>query len=373
MRRKLTLSYVFNMSLGFTPAIIAILLCGVLPNHIAIYIGTGFGIVYTFLTMLQRANRAPNLILFISTAILGVLSIITLIPSHLIPDVPVHALPIVIESSILILMLIIYLQRNKLSEYFRNKKERLLCQSVESTIVSARVALALGTIHLVVILLALLFGKHPMKENTFQAIFLIMPWVIFIACIVFNQIGIAYFNNAVRRTVILPVVNKRGDVIGRSVAAEALKNKNKHINPVVRVAIVTNGMLFLCKRAQTRILDKGKMDVPLERYLRFGETLEECANDLVHSTFPDAKEVLKPVFSVSYHFENEITNRLTYLFILDVKDDIILCDPRFDGGKLWTLNQIDQNLGREYFGSCLEEEFEHLKVIIDIRERYKVS
>ncbi len=373
MRRKLTLSYAFNMSLGFTPAIIAILLCSFLSYKTAIYIGAGFGIIYSLYILSQRTNRAPNPVLYISTAILAAFSLITFIPDSFIPDIPANILPITIEVSILALLLILFLQRNKLSEYFRKRKERLLCQSMESTIVSVRVALVLGTVHLAVIILALLFGKHPMQEHTYQIIFYIMPWTTFLACIIFNQIGISYFNNTVRKTIILPIVNKRGDVIGRSLAAEALKNKNKHINPVVRVAIVTNGMLFLCKRAQTRILDRGRIDVPLERYLRFGETLEECANDLVQSTFPKAKEVLKPIFSVSYHFENAITNRLTYLFILDVKDDIILCDYRFEDSKLWTLNQIEHNLGKEFFGSCLEEEFEHLKVVIDTREKYKES
>ena len=82
---------------------------------------------------------------------------------------------------------------------------------------------------------------------------------------------------------------------------------------------------------------------------------------------------LKPTFTISYHFENEQTNRLVYLFIVDMEDDSILCDPRFKGGKLWTFQQIEHNLGTHFFSECFELEYEHLKQVIGIREKYKVS
>ena len=41
------------------------------------------------------------------------------------------------------------------------------------------------------------------------------------------------------------------------------------------------------------------------------------------------KKVSNPEFNIVYHFENEVTNRLIYLFIVDIKDDSILCTPRF--------------------------------------------
>ncbi len=370
MRHKLTLSYAFNMSLGFIPAIIAIVLCGILPYSTAVYIGTGFGILYSIYIAHAQVKRAPNLLLYISTGTLAVFALLSLIPGNKLTN---ESFPITLETSMIIIFALLYLQRKKIADHFRNRQERLLCQSVESCVVAMQVIMALGVIHLFVIVMGLLFGRNPMRPHAFYAIYHVMPWAVFAVGIVFNQMGIHYFNRVARKAIILPVVNKRGDVIGRSLASETLTHKNKHINPVVRVAIMTNGMLFLCRRAQTRILDRGKIDVPMERYLRFGETLEECAVDLVQSTFPNAKEHLKPTFSVVYHFENDITNRLTYLFILDVKDDVILCDPRFEGGKLWTVGQVDTNLGKDFFGSCLEEEFEHLKVVIDTKEKYKVS
>ena len=46
MDHKGTLSSAFNMSLGFIPVIISILLCEFITQDTAIYIGTGIGIVH---------------------------------------------------------------------------------------------------------------------------------------------------------------------------------------------------------------------------------------------------------------------------------------------------------------------------------------
>ena len=44
MAHKGTLSSAFNMSLGFIPVIISILLCELITQDTAIYIGTGIGL-----------------------------------------------------------------------------------------------------------------------------------------------------------------------------------------------------------------------------------------------------------------------------------------------------------------------------------------
>ena len=68
----------------------------------------------------------------------------------------------------------------------------------------------------------------------------------------------------------VPIVNTQGDVIGKTMAMEALNYKNTYINPVIRIAVASHGMLFLCNRPQTAILDKGKTDIPMECYLSHG-------------------------------------------------------------------------------------------------------
>ena len=117
---------------------------------------------------------------------------------------------------------------------------------------------------------------------------------------------------------------------------------------------------------------EGKVDIPMECYLRYGESLEAGATRLINNAFPHEKGI-KPEFNIVYHFENEVTNRLIYLFIVDIKDDSILCTPRFKNSKLWNFKQIEENLGKGFFSSCFEDEYEHLKGVIYIREKYRES
>jgi len=110
----------------------------------------------------------------------------------------------------------------------------------------------------------------------------------------------------------------------------------------------------------------------MESYLLYGETLEQGIKRVLLNTLPTAS--LQDLhFNFMYHFENEATNRLIYLFTLDLDDDSILCNKKFKGGKLWTFQQIEHNLHRNFFSSCFEHEYEQIKEIIYTREKYKES
>ena len=74
-----------------------------------------------------------------------------------------------------------------------------------------------------------------------------------------------------------------------------------------------------------------------------------------------------------YLFQNAVTNLLIYLYLLDINDEALLNNQRFVGGKLWQLQQIEQNIGQNFFSECFENEFDYLRDIIDIREIYKES
>lgn len=373
MGHKGILSSAFNMSLGFIPVIITIILCEIITQDIAIYIGTGIGVGYSFYVIKRSASQAPNFILYISTGILVLLSIVTLVPGDFVPP---GSLPLTLEVSILIPMLSLYLHKRRFINYFLVQKEscdrRLFAQGAESAVVSARLVLILGVIHFIIISLAILFIQPEVGTPISRTLYRYLPPAVFIISIILNQMGLRYFNKLMSHTEYVPIVNKRGDVIGKSLTVEAINYKNAYINPVIRIAVSANGMLFLCHRPQNCILDKGKTDHPMECYLRYGETLTQGAERMIKNVFPQA-EGLKPSFNIMYHFENKQTNRLIYLFILDVEDDSILCDPRFKGGKLWRFQQIEQNLDKNYFSECFEQEYEHLKAVIGIREKYKES
>ena len=373
MRRKGLLSWEFNMSLGFVPVLISILLCEWVGRAIAIAVGIALGLLLSYYYLRHSKRSLPNIILYLSTAILMLIGVADLIFSEGIPSV---AYPMTVELSILIPILVLFLHKRRFINAYLNRSKGVdktrLTQGIESSFVAVNILLLFGLFHFVVIGLALLFFS-PLGTNWHLVLYQVFPPVIFVLTIIVNQFSLQYFNKIAKQTEYFPIVNSKGGVIGKTLASEVLEGMHKEdLYPVIRIAVLHEGMLFLCERSQNFLLDKGKMDIPCESYLKFGETLEEGCKRLLEKYFPDATG-LTPTFSITYRFQNEITSRLIYLFLLDVEDDSLLTNQRFVGGKLWQLQQIEQNIGQDFFSECFENEFDYLKDIIDIREIYKES
>ena len=132
MNHKGILSSAFNMSLGYLPVIISIILCEFITQDTAIYIGTGIGMLYSYYSMHRKGVRIPNFILYISTFMLMLLTLAALIPGDYVPP---GALPLTLEVSILIPMLSLYLHKKRFINYFLKKKDicskRMFAQGAE--------------------------------------------------------------------------------------------------------------------------------------------------------------------------------------------------------------------------------------------------
>lgn len=372
MSHQRILSSRFNTSLGFIPVIVSILLCEFITQDMSICIGAGTGLLFSIHSMRHRETHIPQIILYCTTGMLMLMSAMTLfVPSNS----PRFMFPFTLEVSAVIPPLILYLNRKRLLDCRipMNQKcsRKLFVQGAEAAIVSARVILILSLLHFLTIFFAILFSS-PLGSTARYLLFYIAPPLVFLSAILFNQFGIFYFNSVMEHTVFVPIVNTKGDVTGKAIASEALKQKSDHIHPVVRIAVASHGMLFLLPRRRNSVFEKGKVDLLMEDYLIYGESLEQGVHRILHQTLPAARPK-RLHFNFMYHFENEETNRLVYLFTLYLDDDSLLRNPAFEGGKLWTFRQIEHNLGQEFFGSCLEHEFEQLESIIYTREKYKES
>ena len=372
MGKQKVLSSKFNMSLGYIPVIISIILCEFIIQDIAIYIGTGVGLLFSIYMLQRKGSHVPPIILYCTTGMLLLLTITSFFSTDYCSEA---MFPLTLEISAIIPPFVIFLNRKRFLNYHAAQTHKcckqFFAQGAEAAIVSARVLLLFGFLHFLIISLTIFFG-HPLSNTTRYVLFRIVPPSVFILSILFNQFGIYYFNKVMKHTVFIPIVTTKGDVIGKAIASEAINRKNEYINPVIRITVAAHGMLLLLPRPQCCMFEKGKTDLLMESYLLYGETLEQGIKRVLLNTLPTAS--LQDLhFNFMYHFENEATNRLIYLFTLDLDDDSILCNKKFKGGKLWTFQQIEHNLHRNFFSSCFEHEYEQIKEIIYTREKYKES
>lgn len=372
MSKNEFLSSRFNMSLGFIPVIASIIVWEFTAQNYSIYMGAGLGILYSVYILGIRRDYVPNFILYCTTGVLLLFALAALSGGDLSMD---GMLPLALETGTLIPVVVIFLNRKRLSarqdtrsdEYSRHLYEK----GAESTIVSTKVTVIIASVHYLAILIATLVSG-PLSGTARDVLLHYGPPAVFLLSILHNQLGILYFNYLMNHATYVPVVNTQGGVIGKSLVVDAITRKNAYINPVIRIAVFHNGMLYLSPRPQWSTLDAEKIDLPLECYLIYGENLEQAIRRLLGKSFPQAPvEDLR--FNVMYHFENEVTNRLIYLFLIDIEDERLLHDEHLRNGKLWTLQLIECNLGKGFFSSCFENEYEHLKEAICIREKYKES
>lgn len=366
------LSPAFNTSMGFIPILVSIALGELISQDIAIYIGAAIGIIELLRHTILKRRRMPNFILYASTGVLILFSLGTLLPADIIPE---GQFPITIEIALMIVLAILYGMRRTILLHFSEEKTtcpRFMSQGAEASIVSMRMALLLGILHLIIIGIVVLFSAPDINPGVGFIVLHLFPFLIFLTCIILNYYAIKYFNHLMQHVEYLPIVNNKGDVIGKTISTEVIKGRKDILYPVIRVAVVTHGMLFLCQRPEKCLVDGGKVDLPAETILHYGETLPEALERVLPTTLSNA-EPAEAHFSLMHEFENDVTRQLIYLYIYEVEDDSVLCSSRYPGSKLWTFEQIKDNLGKNYFADCFEEEFEHLKEVIYIREKYKES
>lgn len=354
MKQKGVLPTRVNMSLGFVPAILSMLTYGITTQRIALCIGAAAGILFSVFAAGKKGRRMPQIILYSTTGVLLLLAAINLATGY---EFPHRTFPFALETGILLPALFILLIRKHIS--------------ADAAIVSSRVTLLISLPHFLAILCAL-FIQYPPDHTVRLWLFCIVPPLIFLASILFNQYGIYYFNRLMRHTLFVPIVNAQGDIIGRVPATEIFNRNNRHLHPVIRIAVVSHGMLFLAPRSPQSLFEKGKTDLLMETYLTCGETLEQAVQKLLKQTFP-----ILPLstlhFSYMYPFQGEEDNRLVYLFTLDLDDDSILSSKAFRIGKLWTLRQMKHNLGQGFFSSYLEHELGQLPSAIYTKGKYRES
>lgn len=148
MGHQKVLSSKFNMSLGFIPVIISILLCEVITQDISIYIGAGVGVLLYLYSWRRRGARIPQIILCCTTGMLLLLSITTLFTTSYCPR---FMFPFTLEISAVIPPLIIFLNRKRFLNYHAAQAgqccKQLFAQSAEAAIVSARVVLIISFLH----------------------------------------------------------------------------------------------------------------------------------------------------------------------------------------------------------------------------------
>ena len=152
----------------------------------------------------------------------------------------------------------------------------------------------------------------------------------------------------------LPLVDECGTVIGSATRGECHDGK-KLLHPVVHLHLFDSaGRLYLQQRPLWKDIQQGKWDTAVGGHVDFGEDVE-CALSR------EVREELgitdyEPRFLNSYLFESEREKELVYVYSA-VYDGTVSPSDELDGGRFWTIDEINDAMGKEVLTPNFEMEF----------------
>jgi len=161
----------------------------------------------------------------------------------------------------------------------------------------------------------------------------------------------------------LPIVEDGGYVIGRVARSVSMENPGVYQHPVIRILVYKSGAICLMPRTYELCPDVGKFDHPYECMMEYGVSIEAALHEMQKKYFPKSAP---PQFLLKYKHENAIGKWQVLLYILRIKDESELIGLDKSKSKFWSIQQIQENLGKSYFSAFLEGEVSFLKTISEL-------
>ncbi|MDR2692417.1 MAG: hypothetical protein LBB73_09075, partial [Dysgonamonadaceae bacterium] len=69
----------------------------------------------------------------------------------------------------------------------------------------------------------------------------------------------------------LPIINKSGIVYGKIAYSQSIQMKSQYLHPIVRIALIHNGKIFLREKESLEANNKSYLDYPFERHVLYKE------------------------------------------------------------------------------------------------------
>lgn len=372
MKDDQKLSLLSNTSLGYLPVLISTVLSLIIMQQYALLTGAIVGIMLSSAHYLLNRHQGKHTILYTSTIVVSTCTILCF-TGYSGFQILTDNTPLSLEIALFFPLFILYFRRKKIFTLPSSGKPDALneriCMKV-LTISSIHNYLWLTAIHCGLIAVFMLL--QSLYNTPIWFIIQIVPMVVFVLCMLIAQFNQRLISRE-KAPEIIPIVTPQGEVVGRiDKHTTNEESVEKHTHPVIRIAIVSHGMLYLNKRPSDSLVEKDKTDLPLESYLLYNEGVKSGVDRLMKEIFGAKSNELLPTFSIKYRFSKGSNSRLVYLFILDLDESDSFCNASyFNNGKLWTFQQIDDNLGKGYFSDTFENEYDHLRLVIETREIYK--
>jgi hypothetical protein len=278
-----------------------------------------------------------------------------------------------VEMLFVIVLAFTYLQKQKAKRKIRNvemssDKQSYLNASLNEFFFTIQIMQGTFTLHLFVVLFYLLLPEADRNVAYERLLFNYMPLIAGLGIMFYEQVRLFMLRGYLKNEVWLPVLNENGSVIGRIAHSVSLAATRKFYHPVVRVAVVHKGMLYLTKRDPGSLISPNALDYPFKYYVRYKQKIEDAAYEALSCCYP--REAVSPRFLIRYKFENELVKHQVSVYVVYLNSEEQFARCKDASGKLWTSKQIEENMGTGLFSEYFEKEFAYLQNTVLMVENY---
>lgn len=151
-----------------------------------------------------------------------------------------------------------------------------------------------------------------------------------------------------------PLVDEQGNITGAATRGKC-HSGSKLLHPVVHLHVFnTEGELYLQKRPEWKDIQPGKWDTAVGGHIDLGESVEIALKREVREELGITDFTFELL--TSYVFESEREKELVFVH-KTVYEGVICPSDELAGGRFWTIEEIEANLGKDVFTPNFEGEW----------------
>ncbi len=359
-----------NHAIGLIPLLVFMFLDNFLPYFPSFLIGIGACFVLAGVFILWTRDKIQLLMLAPTAVTLVLYSFFLFFGME---PVLFDYTPLIVEVILVVVLALIGFTRRPLLRRLRNSHHPLYRRTYIRTTLNefyflTQLVQGLYTLHLFIVLIYTTLPDSMRNEHFAQFLYRELEVVIGVLIILYEQIRLSMMRGSLKKEMWLPVLDDANKVVGCIARSVARTLPKKFYHPIVRIALVYDGMLYLIKRNKGEYVSPDTFDIPFNQYVLYrhtiDQTVKEALGDLQHE-----KEVC-PRFLIRYTYEDEKVKHLVYLYAICLHSNDRYKKYKRRAGKLWTTRQIQENLNTGIFSSYFVKEFPYLQQTILYAENF---
>lgn len=359
-----------NQAIGLVPLLLFMFLDNHFSYLLSFIICVAFCFVCIFLFQILSKDKVYQFLLLPAATTLVLYSIFLCL--QLEPVLFIYS-PLITEVLLVVVLAFlgfakrIILRRIRTSQH-PTYKRTLMRTTLNEFFFVAQLIQNLYTLHLFVILVYSILPETMQNVRTERFLYRELGIVIGIFLILYEQIRISMVQGSLRKEMWLPVLNEGGKVVGCIARSVSRSLPKKYYHPIVRVAVIYQGMLYLVNRGKKAFVSPGTIDYPFYSYVLFRHSIESTVREMMRGLGEKGGDM--PRSLIRYTFENEKVKHLVNLYVICVRSEEMMERIKRPGGKLWTSKQIEENLGSGVFSEYFEQEFAYLQNTVLLAENF---